>query len=572
MQKAASFVQDQDIRRKSGRRRRSSRTSSASCTTSDVRQKLHETYLKRVAIPLEEDHKSACELLRTECGNAFFHYLADRIEDKQKFIREPGARKYRKIRSKIKLSIPETVLRRSGCFCLLYTNEKTSCVELKVGMSRKTLWKQFSGYACWESGPAAVLKRQDNWNAGIAEGVGVDELAPSLGCDAEGSPLPGKPRWEEGTVLQRFVASKGPSSALYRVMWRSATAQSAQLPSSKVWKLSSLVPSPDRPLVETRSCKLCSVQDVSGRKFVEGAVDVASGFAQSLGAALRPGGRRIRVTEVVLDLVLSRDAGWTALQVKGIKCVGCSSACTGAARRTLGGTVAMPPSERCMGDYCGKLSSRETQFSGAGEFSETPAGPRRVVSVPPFGVGGRGRGRGGDLGGDLVLCGGPEEAGALFKIPYKLIHNDRGGMYAKSDTAVQWMFRAARLDGVDSDAVDCSEKWEEFKQFDAVMIEDAFQKGSKYYQLREGISISFAEEVMECEGVGPHNNAAYQIRRHPPFVTQQYIVDRGGPLGPTTARRGREGKRLYDMVSVCRDCYRVYLCKEHVKLQGMLRD
>ena len=52
MQKAATFVQDQDIRRKSGRRRRSSRTSSASCTTSDVRQKLHETYGDRGLVVL----------------------------------------------------------------------------------------------------------------------------------------------------------------------------------------------------------------------------------------------------------------------------------------------------------------------------------------------------------------------------------------------------------------------------------------------------------------------------------------------------------------------------------------
>ena len=109
----------------------------------------------------------------------------------------------------------------------------------------------------------------------------------------------------------------------------------------------------------------------------------------------------------------------------------------------------------------------------------------------------------------------------------------------------------------------------------------------------------------------------YDIKRHPPFVTQQYIVHRRNdsrtttenntitnlcpeePIGrlsrdtsasscfndessylfPVSGEKGTgrqkvsqtKGK-LYDMVSVCRDCYRVYLCKEHMKLQVMVRD
>ncbi len=106
---------------------------------------------------------------------------------------------------------------------------------------------------------------------------------------------------------------------------------------------------------------------------------------------------------------------------------------------------------------------------------------------------------------------------------------------------------------------------------------------------------------MECEDCSAQ--PTYQIKRHPPFMTQQYICKRQGEAGVSgnsrCARQGHAGggpenahsvpqrpasasaatgatrlakeSKLYDMVSVCRDCYRVYLCKEHVKLQGMIR-
>ena len=120
-----------------------------------------------------------------------------------------------------------------------------------------------------------------------------------------------------------------------------------------------------------------------------------------------------------------------------------------------------------------------------------------------------------------------------------------------------------------------------------MLIEDAFQKGCKFFRLRNAVSVSFAEEKMECEH--SHFYSRYDINR-PPFVTQQYVVDRansqrsvqgagttGFAFDPNQAVEqavsspNHAKKKLYDMVSVCRDCYRD-LCKEHMKLQGMVRE
>ena len=130
-------------------------------------------------------------------------------------------------------------------------------------------------------------------------------------------------------------------------------------------------------------------------------------------------------------------------------------------------------------------------------------------------------------------------------------------------------------------------EWDVFDEMESMLIEDAFQKGCKFFRLRNAVSVSFAEEKMECEH--SHFYSRYDIKR-PPFVTQQYVVDRansqrsvqgagttGFAFDPNQAVEqavsspNHAKKKLYDMVSVCRDCYRD-LCKEHMKLQGMVRE
>ena len=132
-------------------------------------------------------------------------------------------------------------------------------------------------------------------------------------------------------------------------------------------------------------------------------------------------------------------------------------------------------------------------------------------------------------------------------------------------------------------------EWEVFDETESMLlISTLSRKAASSFRLRNAVSVSFAEEKMECEH--SHFYSRYDIKR-PPFVTQQYVVDRansqrsvqgagttGFAFDPNQAVEqavsspNHAKKKLYDMVSVCRDCYRVYLCKEHMKLQGMVRE
>ncbi|QDZ25473.1 hypothetical protein HOP50_17g80130 [Chloropicon primus] len=613
-----------------------------SSSSIDVKEKLHQTHLKKIVVPLDEEHEESCDMLRTNCCNAFFHYLADRIEqvyDVTDKNREATAnacgisdgsakpKKYRKVRTKLKLQIPMTCMRRNGGFSLLYTNETSGCLELKICMTRKTLHKCFASFGCHDGrAVAAVAKQQDTRNSNTSAGVRVGNLASILGLQQptataaavrsdEAGEGAGSQEcfdfsfWTKESILQQYVPSKGPSNTLYRVSWQQSSSSSCTPRPSKVWKLSSLLPSAQHPLVDVYSAKKCSIQDVSGKKFVQGAVEVTARFANSIEAISCRGPKRIKVVEMVLDLVLSDAEDWNVIQVKAIKC----ASITSASRRTTG-----TPS-KCFGDYCGRLSLRENQFSAAGyKPASSPHGRKNVVTVRPFMHNNSVKPGYGTLSlaakksGGFVLCEEENDPNdkVYFKIPYKLILNDRSGVYRESDNTVKWMYKSEGEDRFGRS------EWETFKSGESTLIEDAFQKGCKFFRLREGASISFVEEKMEC--LGSHHNTpppcsrdavTHDIKRHPPFVTQQYILDRskaskekasavvknnegefspskprsplryvdGKPfvrhLGVSVARPpDLEKKKVYDMVTVCRDCYRIYLCKEHMKLQGMLRE
>ena len=552
---------------------------------------------------MDDDHRESCELLSTSCGNSFFHFLADKLEVGHATKPRPdGTAKgsYRKIQSKIKLAIPLTCLRRNGGFSLLYTNERSGCLELKVGMSRKTLVNTFASRAPPRSDDvAAVMKIQDSDNTSLCKEVTRGTLQFCFGLDKSGTRLKkveGLP-WGRDLILQQYLPCKGPTSTLYRVVWRSSTALSAQVP-SKVWKLSSLVPSKDQPLVDVHTSKKCGVQDVSGRKFVEEAVSIASCFAASAGRLASKGSSRIKVVEMVVDFILTECHQWHVIQTKAFKCVALKAPSSFPSKR-MG-----PIASKCCGDYCGSLSSRENPLRGEGKvnrFSE--ANGRKVLTVKPFAQNKEWGEKGSSLGtkkhredfsGGLTLCNQLEEQNQLlFKIPYKLILYDRSNAYLESDRMVKWMFRReVRGEGEERGVFmdqGIHAEWEVFDEMESMLIEDAFQKGCKFFRLREAVSVSFAEEKMECEH--SHSYSRYDIKRHPPFVTQQYVVDRansqrsvqgagttGFAFDPNQAVEqavsspNHAKKKLYDMVSVCRDCYRVYLCKEHMKLQGMVRE
>ena len=711
-----------------------------------VLDKRHREAIKKCVFPVEEAHLSSGKLLNTKGGNEFFYFLAKLVEQFHPTTggaaagaRHKPERRTRVMKSNIKLTVPATCLpqkhqgkgngkgKAGKDFSLLYTNERSGCLELKTGLRRKGLLKNFlaeraKSIAASESCEAiAVLKHQESWNTSQSMPIGKKELEQVIaGLESEAKPpspsrleaattltgaivaeivndmlgkmsvcgdgvdsyqdqgLPSSASGKNDAILQDYVRCKGPTSTLYRVLWRSSSSsdqksvagrQSSdarnglQVPlKCKVWKFSSLINANQQPLVDIYSPKACSVQDVSGKTFVDDAVKETASFATSLGllvnrmnrmnAEKRGGPTKVKLTELVLDFVLSENHVWHVVQLKAFKCV---EACAPLkhdgliqSKGTLGrklswsgkaGSNRRPQSARqagsqgfgggyskCDGDYCGALSSRENP---SGENNVLPkstyvveSNRKRVLNVKPFAAFAHNTKEAFKSEKNAMFCLSKQRAfkdlkilseedqprEVLFKIPYKLVLNDRSNAYHKSDTLIKWLYRMDPLEEARHAMVDpFREEWETFNEVESMLIEDAFQKGCKFYSLSDRTSISFVDEKMECELVhattgrrsADSNLATYDIKRHPPFVTQQYIVDRSNnasaatqsnslgsqdllseskcdllgspPAAAQKSIRCREKNKLYDMVSVCRDCYRVYLCKEHMKLQGMLR-
>ena len=267
-------------------------------------------------------------------------------------------------------------------------------------------------------------------------------------------------------------------------------------------------------------------KDVSGRPFVSGAVAITSSFARHMNLLVKKKIKGGRVVELVADFVLGEDKVWHMLQVKAFKCTKNDEKDQINGTRinmkndlSIEGVQAAPRATRarpqsaqplayhkrtskglkqakCCGDYCGALRARENQHAfGDGHGAEAldlaeSRRQRKTLIIKPFAenfkVGNSLLNEHSRNLNDFIVCDNNEpqtQQDVMFKIPYKLIHNDRSNVYEKSDTQVKWMFRGEYPDERSSLFGALEHEWEVFEETESMLIEEAFQKGCKFFRL-----------------------------------------------------------------------------------------
>ena len=556
----------------SGKRRRrrakSTAKGAAKGTTSLValRVRRHAALAERIALD-DDAYRESAERAGVGPGSDFFRALADHMANAAPRGHE------------LRVRLPATAIVGPGGMRVLHTDARGR-VQLTDGASVRVaarLIAASSGGGTPDDGtPAAVVKQSHALNAGTVKTVGSDAVRQALVRAIKAAKTAPKKTGEGagGAVIphfqciQAFVRPKGPCPHIIRVLWR------GRFP-PKVWKVEGAAKVSARPTIpDAGDARACAIQEVAGSHW-HTAVGVAGELAACFGrfkslAGGKPNASHVgaeqtslslHVAEFAVDLIEDARGEWNLIQVKAFRLAPTIGARPPSARRSTDPHEAASHHARffrgdkqaCRGDYCGTLRAVECGAPLASSrapppvtidayaFRNLPAStapshsPSSHNGTPP-------------LTDEASLDSGP----TLFQIPFKHILTDRTGGYAEC-LRVRWMFRNAW------------DEWESFPAGVGATIEQAFQQGTKYFKIGAMQTLAFGDgdegSVLEDEG---KPDAPCAVRRHPPFCTQQYLPKPSRCLGVSPMDRGR----MYDLVDVCEECYRVYLCKEHMKLQS----